>query len=193
MPGDFHLVVFQCRVAVGIIIEQRWRFGNLHIVIQVQVFQIRGPGAMGGLMLAHQHEWLVRVTLGLEPVQGQVRRDIGGVAGIFRFAVSGYEIGIVIVALAGKDLPVVKARRLRFEVPLADQRSLITALLHQLRECLLRAIELVLVGHLSVGVAVLAGQNRGPTGGANGVTAKAAFQHNTFAPDAVDVRRSIDF
>ena len=77
--GDLHILNACRRRSRGVVIEQIVRLGDLHIRKQIQVSRCRLPMTVGSLVLHHHHERpLSRLPI-LEPVDGQISDDVGGV------------------------------------------------------------------------------------------------------------------
>ena len=107
-------------------------------------------------MVQQQAERPVGVALVLQPVEGQVGGDVGGVAGDDAALAVIYKGRVVVLALSDEDVPVVEAGRVGGQVPLADDRCLVAGLAQELGEGLLAAVEGAGVVGESVLVAVLA-------------------------------------
>ncbi len=146
---------------------------------------------MRRLVVAHEEERLLRVAL-LEPVEGEIGDQVGAVAGVLLAAGGRDEGGIVIDALAGQDVPVVEAGGIGDQVPLADHGGLIAGALQFLGDVVALGIERFVQRVDAVLVAVLAGEDRGAAGRADGVGAEAIGEAHAAVGDAVDVRRLVD-
>ena len=77
--ADAHLDIADLLGATLVVVEQRRRFGDLHVLVQVLETRRRVPRPVRRLEMAHQVERLVLVTL-LEKVDRQIGDDILGVA-----------------------------------------------------------------------------------------------------------------
>ena len=148
-------------------------------------------GRCGRFVVAHGEEGLLRIAL-FEPVEGEIADQVGAVAGVLFAAGGGEEGGIVIDALAGEDIPVVEAGGFGNEVPLADHGGLVARALEFLGDVIALGVERLFEGVDAVLVAVLAGEDRGAAGRADGVGAEAVGEAHAAVGDAVDVRRLID-
>ena len=145
-------------------------------------------------MLDHEDEGFVRVALVVEPGLGFLGDDLGAVAGFAMGAGGVFEIGVVVAALAGKDLPVVEAGGVAGEVPFSDDGGLVACFLEELGEGLLGAVEPGgFVFEEAVFVAVFSGEDGSAAGAANGVGDHAALEEHAFCGDAVEVGRRGDF
>ena len=149
------------------------------------------PGAVRRFVVAHGEERLLRVAL-LEPVEGEIADQVGAVAGVLLAAGGSEEGGIVVDALAGEDVPVVEAGGVGDEVPLADHGGLVAGALQFLGDVIALRVERLVEGVDAVLVAVLAGEDRGAAGRADGVGAEAVGEAHAAVGDAVDVRRLVD-
>ena len=98
----------------------------------------------------------------------------------------------MIDALAGENVPVVEAGGLADQVPFADHGGLVAGALQFLGDVIALGVERIFEGVDAVLVAVLAGENRGAAGRADGIGAEAVGEANAAVGDAVDVRRLID-
>ena len=193
MPADFHFLFGGGGGAAGIVIEEVVGFRHCHVFEQGQITLRRHPGAVGRLVLAHEQEGLV-LPAAVEPLQGVVGDEVGDVALVMHLAAGAQEVGIVIIALARQNLPVVETGRIAHQVPLADERGLIARAPQRLGEGPLRTVErLPLVGREAVDVAVLAGKDGGAAGSADGVATEALFEQAALARQPVNVRRQVVF
>ena len=139
--------------------------------------------------MEEQAEGLVGIAV-FQPLEGDVRGDVRGIAGTDDSFPVADEHGIVIVALAGEDVPVVEPRRVAHQVPFPDHRRLVPPGLQEFREGLLAAVEVaVLVVREPVGMAVLAGQQAGPGRTAQGVGDEAVREPGPFVGQPVDMGR----
>jgi len=88
---------------------------------------------MGSLVLGHQHEWFGLVASAFEPFDRQVRHQVRHITGVaFPAAVHLDQVRIVVTALARQNFPVIKPGGLACQVPLTDQRGLVSGLLQGL-------------------------------------------------------------
>ena len=126
-----------------------------------QVASIGHPCAVRCLMMQKQTERLAYISPALKPVECKVGSHVGGITLALHFLSVANESGVIIVALSNEHIPMVEACRLRCQVPLANDRSLIALLLQELGECLLAAVERRAVVGETVGEAVLAGEHTG--------------------------------
>ena len=149
------------------------------------------PAIMVGntvFVVQQQAERFLGIALVLEPVEGQVGGDVGGVAGDDAALAVIYKGGVVVLALSDEDVPVVEAGGVGGQVPLADDSGFVAGLAQELWEGLLAAVEGAGVVGESVLVAVLAGEQAGPAGTADGVGHEALREDHARIRQPVDVR-----
>ena len=139
-------------------------------------------------MLTHEQKWLARIPL-LQPLDREVSDQVGGIAFVLHLLPIVDHRRVVIDPLPGQDVPLIKARRVAAQVPLADDCGLVSRCLQQLREGHLRSIEhAVRVVVKPVEVVVLARQDTGPARTTDGIGNQAAIEPHPLFRDAVDVR-----
>ncbi len=161
MPRNSHGLFGGGGGAAFVIIPQRLGLGDFHIVKHVQILRARLPVAMRGLVLVHQHERLLRITILLQPSQCLVGDNIRGVAGVLHGDDLAVIVGclhwrVVIRPLTDEHIKVVKPRRSALEMPLANHRCRVAHLAQELWKGLLRTVELVAVHKETVLVRILA-------------------------------------
>ena len=140
-------------------------------------------------MVDEQAERFRLIALVLHPIDAHVRYYVSQVAmALYGVIVHGYEVGVVIIALARHYLPVVKARGQALQVPLAHYGRLVPGLLQQLGHGLLRTVEHArgIIGE-TVGVAVLAGEHAGTARAAERVGNETVGKAHSVASNAVEV------
>ena len=152
----------------------------------------RLPVPVGSFVVEHQQEGSLRIAPLPQIVDGPVREQVRHVALVPPAPARVDHLGIVVLALPGQDVPMVEAGRLALEVPLADHGRLISGRPQELGEGRLGAVESHGVVPHAVEVAVLAGQDDGPAGGADAVSAEAVVEAHALGRDAVDVRGPVD-
>ncbi len=152
----------------------------------------RLPVPVGRLVVEHEQERPRRVPPGLEEIDGHVREDVGDVAGMALRAVFADQVGIVVIALPGEDRPVVEARRVALEVPLADKGRLVARRPQELGKGRLASVEGDGVVADPVEVTVFPGQDDRPARGADAVRAEAVLEADALAGDPVDPRRPVE-
>ena len=186
--GDAHLLRRGGKAALVVVIEVLGQ-GKCTVLILVQVFYLGQPVAVNGLVVDEQAERFRLVALVLHPVDAHVRYYVCQVPMLlYGVIVHGYEIGIVIVALAGNYFPIIETRGQALQVPLADDCSLVPGLLQQLGHGLLRTVEHArgIIGE-TVGVAVLAGEHAGTARAAERVGNETVGKAHSVASNAVEV------
>ena len=158
---EHRLLLFADRIGPrGVVVAQGRRLGDVPVLELLAVLLVGRPLAVRRLVVGHEEERLVLRPV-LEQVDGEVGDDVGDVALDAPPAVLVVEGRIVVDALPGQDVPVVEARRVAAQVPLADHGGVVAGLLQHLRHGRLRTVEAVEDRH-AVQVAVLAGEDRGP-------------------------------
>lgn len=107
---DIHLLL-SCSFSSCIVVIEILGQGIFHVVVEVKVTSVWAPYAVGRLVV-HQHtEGLVLVTLILHPVDGQVGNDIGDISLTAYLLSVENEVGVVVVALACQNVPIVESCR----------------------------------------------------------------------------------
>ena len=117
-----------------------------------------------------------------------VGNDIGEIPLHTIGAIGIVEVGIVVVALRRKDVPVVKTGGAAHQVPLSHDGSLITCLLQEFGHCLLGTIEdtMLIVGE-TILVRVLTCEHAGTRGTTEGVGNKRTCKLHPILCDAIEV------
>ncbi len=128
----------------------------------------------------------------LDKVESDIRDNIRDIAWILFSLAHLDEVRIVVVPLSGKDVPVIEARRVAFEMPLADHDCLVPGLLEEFGKCLLRAVKPQRVVPQAIEMTVLSGQDYRATGSADAVGAEAVLELDPLFRDAVDIRSCVD-
>lgn len=134
------------------------------LLVEGQVARVGHPVAVLRLVVHEQAEGFFGIAPLLEPLDAPVRDQVGQVAvHTHRIARLADEIGVVVVALSGNDLPMVETRRQTSQVPLADDGRLVAGLLQQFGEGLLRSVEgrAERVVRIAVGVRMFAREHAG--------------------------------
>ena len=99
--------------------------------------------------------------------------------------------GVKVNALSGEDAPVIEASGIAAQVPFANHAGVVAGGLKVFGDGGLGAVEAVEGGH-AVEVAVFAGEDRRPAGGADGVNGEAAVEPHAGAGEAIEVGRLVD-
>ncbi len=79
------------------------------------------------------------------------------------------EIGVVIIALSGKDRGIVESLRQSIQMDLADQCGLVPIIMQQFWKTFLIPVELLYIVYLAIYKAVLARKHNCPTGCTKGI------------------------
>ena len=173
-------------------IVERRRLGDLHIgevfLIARGVFKI----IVRCLELVADEERLVRVTLGLEPLEGGISDGVRGMFAGVRDGILGPRLGPLNTELRVEVLPlpreylVIVEIRLRLKVPLADHGGLVTGLAEENGQGLVLGLDATTEVEYAVYVRVLTGDDAGSAGCANGVHAKGIVEGDTFSRQFVE-------
>ena len=150
---------------------------------------------MRRLVLIHQHEWLVGVTLFLKPTQRQIGDDIRCITFMFNglgIAVQKHR-RVVIRPLADQHFRLVVALGRRHKMPFSNNGRLIADLLQKLWKRLLGSVEFVVVGAKTVDVTVLSRLNDGSAGTADSIGTETIGEQHAFVRDAIKIRSRVDF
>ena len=186
MVGDCHLLLLSRELAFpGVKESLGLRHGD--VVVEIEFLGRWLPVPVRSLVLHHQAERLGGVATRLEPLDREIRDDLGGVAGVLNALAIADHRRVVVRALADEPFIVVKAGGLGLEVPLADQGGLVAGGLEEFGVGLLRAVELVAVLAEAVDVAVLACEDDRAGWPADGVGDVTAVEAHAAIGDAVDV------
>ena len=165
--------------------EQVLRFGELHAVVKVREPLREVARFVRGLEVAEHRKGLRPVPL-FDPADRLVGHQIGRESLFHRAAYAlvvvhpvfgRLEYRVAVGALIVENAVVVESRRLLFQMPFADQRSLVATLLHLLGDIIGHRVEAVLKGVDSVMMAVSARQYGGATGRRDRVCTEAIVEH----------------
>jgi hypothetical protein len=151
---------------------------------------LRLPISMRRFVVHHEEEGLVLFSV-VEPLRGKIGDNIGGVAFVSFFAVGSIKDWPAICALAGENLPVIETGGIAAEMPFADHGGLIAGGFEAFGDVVAIAIEGIENGN-SVLVAVLAGEDGGAAGSADGVDGVTAVEADAFFGDAIDIWCFVD-
>ena len=142
---------------------------------------------MGRLVVHHEHEGFVLVSLIFEPSEGFIGDDVGDVAAVLGGSFFGDEVGVVVFPLAGKHVPVVKSLHFPSEVNLANHRGLVIIFLQNFSKIHLVVVELPSVGCFAIEVAMFTGEQDSAAGCADRVGDVATVKPHSLVGDPVDV------
>ena len=177
----------------GVVVVIGCRFRPFDIAEHVRMAGSGREGTMRGLVLVQQAEWLRAAAA--QEVEGEVGRNVGGIAGLFALLPVDDEVGIEVHALSGQHLPFVESAGLLAQVPFSNQAGAISGLLEQLRKCRQAGVEffdgigLLGIASDAVDVGIAAGQDRCTARSAEGVGAASVGKARALAGQAVHVRR----
>ena len=187
--GNGHVLVVLSLAAAGVVVKKTGGLRVAAVGVVPQVAQRGQPLAMRRLVLAHEQERLRLVSLA-QPVEAQVGDDVGRVTVLADGPAVLDHRRMIIDSLPRQNLPIVEAGRVADQVPLAEESCLVARGLQQLGKGSLRAVKAAVgVVKETVSMRVLAGQNRGPAGAADGVGHDTPVESHSFAGQAIDVGR----
>ena len=146
-------------------------------------------------MVIHEHEGSVFVAV-FQPVECEVGYDVCGISLVVNFFAHVVHHGVVIRALSGEYVPVVKSGGVIVpavsEMPFAHHCGLVSRCLQEFGKCDLSPVQVCAQCGYAVDVIVRSGQDYRPARRANRVGAKAVVKaHATFC-DAVQVGRFVN-
>ncbi len=78
-------------------------------------------------MVQQEAEWLALVSFIVQPIKSQIGRDVRGVPFDLTLLAVIDEDGVIVIALAYEDVPVIETGRIGGEVPFADHGGLVTS------------------------------------------------------------------
>ena len=105
--------------------------------------------------------------------------------------IAGQHVRVVIGTLTPQYVEVVKACRVGAEMPLANNRCLVTSSAQQFGHVLLLAVEPIAVARESVQVAVLSGQDRRSRRPANRIRDETPVEPHAVLSNPIQIRRLI--
>ena len=150
---------------------------------------------VGNLVLGAQQKGLFTVSL-FQPNERFVGDDLGGMPVHLRFSFGGKKSGVEIgtlSALTGKNFPRLEfVRRVTLKVPLTNQAGLVSGFSKFPGIHPLAAVPLGRVSDDTIGLAVLAGEDGGPTGAADGIDIEGMSEEGAFLCDPVEVWGLVD-
>lgn len=187
---DAHGMFRKHLAAVGVVVEEAVGFRHGDTLEEFEMPQSSGPVAMRGLELDHSYEWLVLVSIFLDPFQSEVGDEIIAMA-LVAFAASIHlnKVRVVVGALTRENTPEIESDGIGVQVPLSDHRDFVTGIAEELGEGLLPAVKVGrVVVEKTVQVAVLAGQDVGAGRAADGIGAEGILKKHALLRDPVDIR-----
>ncbi len=143
-------------------------------------------------MVKEQQERLFLIRPIVEEIKGEICDQVCDIARVSLFFTHLNHIRVVILTLAGQDIKIVKTGRVTLEMPLADERRLVTRLTQEFGISLLRSIELNRIVPDPVEMAVFSGENGRPARSADAVCAETAVKANAFPRNPVNAGSFID-
>ena len=157
---------------------------------------------MWGLKMAHQEERLALIPV-IHIFDGLARYHVGRVSGVHLSSLGVlsrvvpplsflYQFRVDITSLSRQYIIIIKTRRLRMQMPLADDSRLIPRLPQALSHVRVVGIQRVLQRIHPILLAVLPRKNRSPAGRTDRVGHEAILEYRAFMGDAVDIRRGQD-
>ena len=187
---DAHGMFGKHLATVGVIVEEGVGFRHGNTLEEFEMPQGSGPVSMRSLELDHGYEWLVLVSILLDPFQPEVGDEVVAMA-LVAFAASIHlnEVRVVVGALTRENAPEIESDGIGVQVPLSDHRDLVTGIAEELGEGLLPAVKVGrVVVEKTVQVAVLAGQDVSAGRAADGIGAEGIFKKHALIRDSVDIR-----
>ena len=191
---DTHGMFGKHLAAIGVIVEEAVGFRHGDTLEEFEMPQGSGPVAMRRLELNHGYEWLVLVSILLDPFQPEVGDEVVAMA-LVALAASIHldEVRVVVGSLPRENTPEIETDRIGVQVPLSDHRDLVTGIAEELGEGLLPSVKVRrVVVEKAVQVAVLAGQDVGAGRAADGIGAEGIFEKHALRGDTVDVGGGCD-
>ena len=179
--------------AVAVVVAQGGRLRQVAAGEQLGVGGVVGERVVRRLVAEVEEEGAVGVAVA-QPVERHVGQDVGHVAAPGHGAARLVELRVYVLALHRQHAPVVEADRIAVaavaQVPLAEGGGLVAGVVqHHPQRALAGVVDHVVQGADAGGVAVLAGEHRGPRRRADGVGAEAAVEARPFAGQPVQVGR----
>ena len=155
------------RVAPGrVVVVEGLRHREFHILVEVGVFRVGHPVAMGCLVVYQEAEGLIGIPLveELDGVVGGEGRRVALLTDILAIGLGALEAGVVIFALIVEHVIEIESFRLALHMPLTDDAGLVAVLPQDLGEEGLCRVDTRAQLALAVLVAIEAGHQAGPAG-----------------------------
>ena len=195
VAGDRHGLQRARRTAVGVVVEQGGRLGDLDALEEPEVPRVGVPSTVGSLVLDADGERAAVLLRGLGelPKGGDalLRDDVGRVAPMGDPAVGGLHGRVVVGALADEDAVVVEAHGIGPEVPLPEDAGAVARVLQDGRPARLGPVEPLLVRLEAVPGGEAPGEERGPARAADRVLDEEAVESDALASKPVDLGRVV--
>ena len=189
--GDAHLLRMGRFAAGGVIVVERGRIREFHVVVEVEVFLFGHPVAVRRFVVDEEAEGFRRVAV-FEEVDGVIRRKVRGIAftlHVLAVRFRTFELGVVIFALVPEHLVIIEPLRFALHVPFAYDGRLIPRLAKEFGEERLRGIDARTQLPLPVLVAVKSGHEACAAGRRERVLDKCLAEEHPFGRQPVEVRR----
>ena len=132
-----HLCCVTSLISIVIIVGKR----ELGVFIQTIMPFGRHPIAVNGFVVHHQEERLVLVTTVIHPFLTILSDEVSHISFMNSSVPLGNKLWVTVFALVIENHPMVKSRRLGNKMPFTDDGSLITVLLQQFGQRLLRTVK----------------------------------------------------
>ena len=113
--------------AAGVIVVEVLGQREGHIIVKTQVAGIGHPSTVRGLMVQQEAERLALVSFIVQPIKSQIGRDVRGVPFDLTLLAVIDEDGVIVIALAYEDVPVIETGGIGGEVPFADHGGLVAS------------------------------------------------------------------
>ena len=97
---------------------------------------------MYSLMMQEYSKRFGLISLILQPIYSYVGNQISNISlSLYCIIIHTNKIRIIIIALTGKNFPIIKSRRQTFKMPLTHQCCLVSGFSEKFRHCLLRRVK----------------------------------------------------
>jgi len=113
--------------AAGVIVVEVLGQREGHIIVKTQVAGIGHPSTVRGLMVQQEAERLALVSFIVQPIKSQIGRDVRGVPFDLTLLAVIDEDGVIVIALAYEDVPVIETGGIGGEVPFTDHGGLVAS------------------------------------------------------------------
>src|SRR5699024_562018 len=157
-------------------------------MIHISVFIIRLPRSMWCLMMTHQHERLIVIPV-FHPFDTFVGNDICHIPLMNVFFAHFNHFWMMVISLAWQYIPIIKPSRIIHtsvsQMPLADDRCLITIFLQYFWHRLLPAVKSITQCSYTIKMIILPGQNGGTTRSSNRVRTITIMKDHTLISNPV--------
>ena len=188
MLVNLHLGSF-CSITSFIVVIEVLGHSEGLVFIFAEILQFGQPVAVASFVVDKENKGLRLVALMLHPVNRLIRNNVGNISLFACLATIHIDkVGVVVVTLSRKDVEVVETRGSAYQVPLTNNGSLVTSLLHKLRHCLLRTIkDAMLVVSKTILVAMLTCNHTSTAGAWERVSYEWVYKLYAIGSNAVEV------